>query len=223
MINSKITDQIFAALHARDTEKARRIVRDNHGVLEARDTSGISILQMALYMRAEPFVAMLLEEGAVPDLWAAAALGDAGHLATAIRANDGKVSGHSADGWTALHLAAHFGNTDSCRLLLFAGADVSAWSTNSLRNQPLHAAIAGGSDDVVALILEAGADANAAQHGGFTPLHGAAEHGAGVQVTSLLARGADPRRLTDDGQSAIDVAERAGHVELAERLRQLIS
>lgn len=218
MEHPSISEQMFGALRAGDVELARIVVRTNLGAIDARDPSGTGILLMALYMRAELFVAMLLEEGATPDLWSAAALGDVERLVEAISANGGSASGHSNDGWTALHLAAHFGHPDVCAVLLSAGADVGAWSTNALRNQPLHAAVAGGSDAVVSLLLEAGADVNAVQHGGFTPLHGAAQHGAERQVEALLARGADRTMLTEDGADAGSIAKSAGFTELAARL-----
>ena len=66
---------------------------------------------------------------------------------------------------------------------------------------------------------QAGADVRAVQRHGYTPLHGAAQNGATVTVDRLLAAGADPTARTDDGRTPADLAQGAGHVELAARLR----
>ena len=99
MDNTLISGQVFSALQARTTDMTQRIFTNSLGALEARDSAGVGVLQMALYIRVAPFVAILFKERAVPDLWAAAAPGDARHVAGAIRANDGRVSGPAqADG-----------------------------------------------------------------------------------------------------------------------------
>jgi ankyrin repeat protein len=56
------------------------------------------------------------------------------------------------------------------------------------------------------LLLEAGADPNARQQGGFTPLHSAA-HTDDVEMAGLLlAHGADPALVTDDGRDSARIA-----------------
>ena len=54
----------------------------------------------------------------------------------------------SAGGWTALHLAAHYGQPEVVRLLLAAGADVDALAENGEANTPLMAAVAGNRVDI---------------------------------------------------------------------------
>ena len=60
---------------------------------------------------------------------------------------------------------------------------------------------------------------NATQHGGYTPLHEAAQHGDVELAELLLSAGADPAIALPDGTTAADLAEAAGHVDLARRLR----
>ena len=67
-------------------------------------------------------------------------------------------------------------------------------------------------------LIERGADVEAAQHGGYTPLHSAAANGNDELVTLLLDGGADPARLTDDGHTAAALATERGHVDLGRRL-----
>ena len=66
------------------------------------------------------------------------------------------------------------------RLLLERGASTEAVTRNFLANMPIHAAVAGGRParyEACEILLKAGADVNAKQHGGFTPVQTAAQHG----------------------------------------------
>ena len=82
---------------------------------------------------------------------------------------------YSYDGWTALHLAAFFGQLEAAARLLEAGGRLAAVSRNPLANTPLHAAVAGGQPDVSVFLIARGADVNATDSGRHTPLHIAAE------------------------------------------------
>lgn len=120
------------------------------------------------------------------------------------------------DGWTALHLAAHYGHEAIVKMLLAHGADPNARSQNDLANTPIHAAAAGGSRSLDALrtLLAHGADVNAAQHGGYTALHAAAQNGDRAMVDLLLSSGADPTFRSTDGRDAASFARDKGHKEI---------
>lgn len=77
-------------------------------------------------------------------------------------------------------------------LLLDRGADVSAVARNDMRVQALHAAVAGRNREAVRMLLAAGADPNAEQHGGWTPLMAAQQHGDDDIAAELIAAGARP-------------------------------
>ncbi len=102
--------------------------------------------------------------------------------------------------------------------LVEAGANLEAVSRNDMAVRPLHSAAAGRHLDVSRLLIERGAGVNTTQHGGFAPLHEAAQHGDGELIELLLAAGADRDIRLDDGRTAADVALEAGHEGLAERL-----
>jgi ankyrin repeat protein len=68
--------------------------------------------------------------------------------------------------------------------------------------------------------LAAGSDVDATQHGGFTPLHEAAQHGDVELVELFLSAGADPTITVADGGAPADLAEAAGHHDVAVRLRE---
>jgi ankyrin repeat protein len=76
-----------------------------------------------------------------------------------------------------------------------------------------------GHEDVARLLVDAGAAIDTAQRDGYTPLMGAAQNGPGDTVDLMLARGADPRAYNVDILTAAELAERAGHPDVAARIR----
>jgi len=153
------------------------------------------------------------------DIMTAAQSGDVDEVAAILSIDNRLTRAVNKDGWTPLHLAAHYGHLDVVETLLANNADVHARSQNSMRNQPLHAAAAGRAAGVCRILLDAGADVNATQAGGYTPLHAAAQNGQRELVELLLARGADVGARTDGGATALSLAEGAGRAEVAEVLR----
>lgn len=146
----------------------------------------------------------------------AATAGDVERLAGLLAADAATVSAPRADGWTPLHLAAHFGHAAAVRVLLAHGADVHAVSTNATANTALHAALAGTGDAAtVDLLLAHGADAGARGAGGWTPLHLAASRGNVALVQRLLAAGVDRAAAADDGRDAATIARERGHPDVA--------
>ncbi len=75
----------------------------------------------------------------------------------------------AADGWTPLHLAAHYGQLEIARALIQKGADLNAIADNEIANTPLHAAVAGGKTGLAELLKEAGARLELKDRNGFTP------------------------------------------------------
>ena len=76
--------------------------------------------------------------------------------------------------------------------------------------------------EILELLLGAGADPNQRGLNDYTPLHRAAGDGDERAVRLLLAHGADAAARTriDDCETPREVAERAGHREIAELLVQ---
>ncbi len=180
----------------------------------------VSKILDAVYRGRHEELAALLAAGPELTIFEAAAVGDTARVRELARATPSLMRQHSEDGWTALHLAAHFGNAGAVDALLAAGADVNAWAANNHRSQPLHAAIAGRADTrIVTALLAARASATASDGGGYTPLHLAAFRGDLELTEILLANGADARRKADDGKTAVMLAEQEGHEQLARRLR----
>jgi ankyrin repeat protein len=151
-------------------------------------------------------------------IFAAAIQGDTGAIQTLLAANRRLVSALSSDGWTPLHLAAHFGRQEAVRLLLDKGAKADARSANAIENTPLHAAAAGRAAGAATLLLDRGASANARQQGGWTPLHAAAQNGDIEFARTLVEAGADVNARADNRQSPLDLALTAGQRAMAEWL-----
>ena len=139
-------------------------------------------------------------------IFAAAIQGDTGAMETLLAANRRLVSAVSSDGWTPLHLAAHFGKPEVVRLLLNKGAKADARSANAIGNTPLHAAAAGRAAGVATLLLDHGASVNARQKGGWTALHAAAQNGDIEFARTLVEAGADVNARADNRQSPLDLA-----------------
>ena len=211
--------ELFDAIDKRDQNRLSRIVAGNPQLAGARDADGVSALLHARYRDNLAAVETLLRANPPIDVFDAAALGRTGRLRDLIATEPALVSGFASDGFTPLHLAAFFGQAETARVLIHAGADVNAVSRNAMKVMPLHSAAASRRDEVSRMLVEAGAELNAAQRDGFTPLHEAAQNGDVELVDLLLDRGARIDARLDDGRTPADLAEEAGHKMLAKRLR----
>jgi uncharacterized protein len=213
----------LAAIDSGDEAAVRAALSAEPDLAATRDADGVRATMHAFY-RGHPAIASIVA-AALPelDVFEAAALGDVQRLRQLLAADADLARAFTPDGFTALHYPAFFGSghaAAAARTLLAAGADVNARSRNQLSVLPIHSAVAGNRDAVVAVLVDAGADVNATQRHGYTPLHGAAHNGADATVQRLLAAGANPAATNDDGRTPADLAEAAGHHELAATLRR---
>jgi ankyrin repeat protein len=203
--------QFFDAVKAGDRTQVDRLLEENPALASTRLQSGETAVIAALYRGHFPLVQQLLRAGAPLDVFSAAALGRIEALEEALAAGPEVVKRFSYDGWTPLHLAAFFGQTEAARVLLGAGAPLDAESSNSNRNTPLHAAAAGRHSELALMLIERGAPVDGKDGGGHTPLHIAAENGMVEVVKALLARGADAHAVDAEDQTPMSRAAKKNH------------
>jgi ankyrin repeat protein len=204
------SEDLFAAIDAEDVDRVRAMLDADPSLATARDHEGVSALLRARYRRDRALVEAVKARVASLDAFEAATFGDLDRLAVLLADDPDLTDRRSGDGFTALHLAAFFGQDDAVRLLLARGADPDARGTGWMTGTPLNAAASARHATVVALLLEAGADPDAVQRGGWTPLHSAAHNGDARTVELLLAHGADAAAMDDDSRSVADMARENG-------------
>ncbi|HEX2718499.1 MAG TPA: ankyrin repeat domain-containing protein [Gemmatimonadaceae bacterium] len=153
------------------------------------------------------------------DVHAAAKAGDTDEVAALLSMDNRLTRTFDTDGWTPLHLAAHYGHASTVEILLHNNAPVDLRSQNQLANTALHAALAGQRPaeraQVARLLVDGGADVNAVQHGGWTPIHQAAANGDRETAELLIARGAQRDVANDAGVTPAAIAHQRGHDAIA--------
>jgi ankyrin repeat protein len=184
-----------------------------------RSESGETIFLYSLYRGKAKCVEALQRRGELT-LQEAAAAGDLARVESSVAASPWTIQSLSADGWTALHLAAFLGRDAIVVRLLELGADARQWGRAFDANLPLHAACAGRrlGKAAFALLVAATGEADVTPKHGYTPLMEAALNGNVDMVDVLLAAGADKARKNPDGKRATDFAREKGYAALAKRL-----
>ena len=201
---------IFELIAAGDEDALAEALEADPGLAEERNPDGLSAVLYALYNGKADLVEPLLDANPALDVFDSAAVGRTRGLEELLDAEPALATSWSPDGFTALHLAAFFGQPDAAAILIERGADVNLVARNaSIHVTPLHSAAAGAHAEIVKLLLEHGADPNAAQDGGFTPLHSAAQNDDRESVEALLEAGADPSLASDEGKTPADLAGEA--------------
>jgi len=213
------SDDLFGSIFANDVEAVRALLDEQPWLAPERDAEGVSALMRARYQMDRALVAAVRAHVDELDVFEAAAFGDLDRLSEILSEAPELVDARSGDGFTPLHLAAFFGQTDAVRLLLARGADVDPVGTGWMTGTPLHAAAAGSHAAIVRMLLEAGADPTTRQRHGFTPLHAAAANGDLASVEALLAAGADPNATNEDGATPVDLADASGDLVVSDALR----
>ncbi|KAG3123516.1 hypothetical protein PI124_g19624 [Phytophthora idaei] len=150
-----------------------------------------------------------------------------------------QVDATAKDGSTALHLAAHNGYIDACRVLIGGGANVDAAGLNPLMKAvqmghigvtklllksgadsqattspkiSLHLAVENGIKDMLELLLDQVKRVDAIDDKGFTPLMVASQRGNDAVIEQLIARKANVEACANDGSNVLHFTVRCGHL-----------
>jgi ankyrin repeat protein len=215
--------ELFDRIAADDVDGVRGLLDEQPWLAAERDGEGVSVLMRARYQMSKSLVAAVRPHVPELDVFEAAAFGDLDRLSELLAQDPELVEAWSGDGFTPLHLAAFFGQTDAARLLLARGAPVDPSGQGWMTGTPLHAAAAGSHATIVGMLLEVGADPNRRQRHGYTPLHSAAANGDLGSVEALLGAGADPTAVTDDGATPLALAEASDDLVVSDALRAVTS
>src|SRR5215813_4804082 len=126
-----------------------------------------------------------------------------------ISAAEGYTHGH-----TALMRAALDGDTETVNELIDQGEDINQRDENG--RTALMFAVVNSHYETMKVLLEYGADVQVKSNEGGTVLMGAALAGDLRMVQALLDRGAQVHaRLPETNESAVTLAEKHGHAEIA--------
>ncbi|MBI4472881.1 MAG: sigma-70 family RNA polymerase sigma factor [Acidobacteria bacterium] len=219
---------LLKAARSGDTARVKALLEADPRLIAARDPLGNTALIIAVNSGHHELARLLFDSGVQPDFHEAAAIGDTELVARLLDRNPALLNSFSREGFPALALAAHFGHADTVQFLLERSADIDLRSGHPLGVTPLHAALFGaslfGRTDASRLLIESGADVNLRRGGegwpraGWTALHYAAGCGFKELVPLILARGADVPAIDAAGNTALQVALQAGHLEIAKML-----
>jgi len=214
----------LAAVKEGNASRVRQMLDADPALAVARAESGESAVLLSVYYGKDDVRELLLGRGVPLDVFEAAAAGVRSSVEDWLKEDSGLVRAFSHDGFTPLHLAAFFGRIPVVELLLSRHAPVNEVSRNPSALRPLHSAVAHRQPQVALEIsralIAAGAEVNAAQHGGWTPLHAAAVHGNLLLVRLLLDAGAKADAKNDTGQTAAALAKTKNHKEVIALLHE---
>lgn len=204
--------EMLTAARTGDAARVKELLKQNRRLLTARDWLGNTALIMAVNSGQRAVAELLFKAGVQPDIHEAAAIGQTSRVAELLEQNASLLDAYSAEGFTPLGLAAHFGHAETLWLLMSHGANVNAVARHPLEVTPLHAALFGRQSDTARLLIRHGADVNARRGGkgwpraGWTALHYVAAFGMIELIEPLLARRADLNALDDAGCTPVQAA-----------------
>jgi len=205
----------FEAIRSGDVAAVKSLVGADASLTSARTDAGVSGVLTALYMGRTEICDFLIASGAVLELPEAAAAGILARVRELVEKNHAQAGAFSPDGFPVVALAAFLGHLEVVQYLAAHGADIDAAATNGSGYNALTGAVTSGHAAVVQWLLEHGANANYRYSGNYSPLLTAAANGRLDIAKFLLAHGADPHATTNDGKSALALANERNHPEVA--------
>jgi len=183
--------EFIAAIQAGGLAQVQALIAAANDIAYTPLPDGMSPISHAYYRGNREIVAALLAANPYPSFFESATVGNLERVKGYLQRFPANINGYSRDGYTALQLAAFFRHEEIVRTLLAHGGDPHAVSHNTMRIQPLHAAVAARNTGIVAALIAAGADVNARQQDDYTPLMAAEKNGDSEIVRLLKEAGAE--------------------------------
>uniref|UniRef100_A0A0B7BIY6 ZU5 domain-containing protein n=1 Tax=Arion vulgaris TaxID=1028688 RepID=A0A0B7BIY6_9EUPU len=182
---------------------------------------GFTPLAVALQQGHDKVVSVLLEHDAkgkvrLPALHIAAKKDDVKSAALLLQNEQNSLELQTKSGFTPLHIAAHYGNTNVATLLIQRNADVNFRAKNNIT--PLHVCSRWGKLNMVNLLLDNNATIDEKTRDGLTPLHCASRSGHESVVDTLLERGAPHSAKTKNGLTPLHMSAQGDHEDCARLL-----
>lgn len=211
---------------AGNAAEVKDLLEQDPRLIAARDPLGNTALILATNSGHDEIAEMLIAAGVSPDFYEAASIGRTGLVAEFLNDNASLLDSQSPEGFTALALAAHFGQINTLEFLVSRGADLNIVSQHPMAVTPLHAALFGRRVEAARILIEAGADVTPKRGGtgwpraGWTALHYCASFGFVDLIRTLIERGADIGALDDEGRTPLRVAIESNQQMVASLLLQ---
>jgi RNA polymerase sigma factor (sigma-70 family) len=219
--------ELLRFANAGDVAKVKELLEQDPRLIAARDPLGNTALIIATNSGHDEIAEMLINAGVTPDFYEAASIGRTGLIAQFLNDDASLLDSQSPEGFTALALAAHFGQINTLEFLVSRGADLNIVSQHAMGVTPLHAALFGRRVEAARILIEAGADVTPKRGGpgwpraGWTALHYCASFGFVDLIRAIIERGADVNALDDEGRTPLRVAIEANHQMAANSLLQI--
>jgi len=163
-------------------------------------------LTQELISRGARTTVMCSEKRRTPLHYVCAASGRKADIPMLLIQHGADVSARDAAQFTPLQLASAYGNLEIVKLLLEFGAKPNASMDNINKYTPLMHAVCTGMYSVVETLLDAGARVDVVNSSGVTAIHLAAKTGRVDMINLLIAAGADPMVVDEDGLYPHDYA-----------------
>lgn len=218
--------ELLKAARAGDAAKVKHLLEQDPRLIAARDPLGNTALILATNSGHDEIAEMLIAAGVSPDLYEAASIGRTDLVAQFLNDDASLLDSQSPEGFTALALAAHFGQINTLEFLIARGADFNIVSQHAMGVTPLHAALFGRRVEAARILIEAGADVTPKRGGtgwpraGWTALHYCASFGFADLIPAIIMRGADVNALDDEGRTPLRVAIEVNQQQVASQLLQ---
>lgn len=214
-----MSEEFLKAVQAGDLSRVEALLKDEPDLKDARNDEGVHAAVLALYYGHGDVSKAILAHRPTLDVHAAAAVGDLPRVRALVDAQPASLSAYSQDGFPPLALAAYMGHEPLVEYLLGKGADVNQVGKNRGRFTALTGAVSSGHRGVVKQLLDAGADSNYWYQGGMTPVLVAAANGDVPMLEMLLAHGGDLAAETEQGKTAVSLAQEYKHPDIVDWLR----